>query len=636
MSAMDPREPSSDPVRVCLFGTYDRLAHPRIAVLEAALRERGAQVVEAHAPAWPGGTEEKLSMARSPLSPGRVLRLARSWSRLARRYRRVGPHDVVLVGYFGHLDVLLARLLARRKRLVLDMFLSVYDTVVLDRKVVGPGSPAARLARQLDRLAVRCADLALLDTPQQVDFAVDVLGLPRRKLAAVPVGAEPAHFAPGPPPDDGPLRVLFYGTFIPLHGTRTIARAIRQVHSEDIAFTIVGRGQERAAFDRELAGSEGVTVHDWLPYDQIGELVAGHDVVLGIFGGTDKAQRVVPGKVYQAACAGRAIVTADTPATRAAFGPDEVVLVPPDDPDALAVSLRELVKDRPRVAELGRRARARYQRDYAPAAIGERLVGLLGRPDAPEWVRPPRFLLRLDLVRQLLPRLSGDQPVLEIGFGAGAILEELAEHGFVPVVGIDYSAGATRLTAERLARFPAASRPRLLRATLDALDPAKARFGSILAFEVLEHVEDDRGLLEQAFRLLDPGGRMLISVPAHQRRFSVVDEMAGHVRRYEREELRARFTEAGFEVELLWCYGYPLANLLERVRRVLTSPPEPGGPDALAVRTAESGNMVPARGLIRLLVRPTTMAPFLLAQRRFLGSDRGDGYLLLARKPAAI
>jgi hypothetical protein len=71
------------------------------------------------------------------------------------------------------------------------------------------------------------------------------------------------------------------------------------------------------------------------------------------------------------------------------------------------------------------------------------------------------------------------------------------------------------------------------------------------------------------------------------------------------------------------------------VRRVLTSPPEPGGLEALQLRTAESGNMVPARGLIRLLVRPATMAPFLFVQRRFLGGDRGDGYLLLARKPAA-
>lgn len=427
--------------------------------------------------------------------------------------------------------------------------------------------------------------------------------------------------------------MLFYSTFIPLHGSHVVARAIRQVHGEEVVFTVVGRGQERAAFDREVAGLDAAVVHDWVPYDRLGELVGGHDVVLGLFGDTDKAWRVVPGKVYQAACAGRAIVTADTPAMRAAFDPDEVVLVPPGDPDALANALRELIKDEGRRAELGRRARARFERDYTPAAIGRRLGGLLEPPDEPKWVRPPRFLLRLDLVRRLLARLPRDLPVLEVGYGAGAMLEEVAAQGFGPVVGIDFSESAARLAQERLARFPAESRPRVLRATLDALDPAKARFGSILAFEVLEHVEDDRRLLAQAFGLLEPGGHMLASVPAHQRRFSVVDELVGHVRRYEREELRSRFTEAGFEVEVLWCYGYPLANILERVRRAVTTPPEPGSPEVLRLRSAESGNVVPARGLVGLLVRPATIAPFLLAQRLFLDSDRGDGYLVLARKP---
>jgi glycosyltransferase involved in cell wall biosynthesis len=630
------REPADQPpLRVCLFGSYDRVAHPRIAVLEAALREAGAEVVEAHAPAWPGGTEEKLAAARRPLHPVRLARLARTWRRLVASYRRAGPHDVVLVGYFGHLDVLLARLLARRKRVVLDMFLSVYDTVVLDRKSVRPAGVQARLATLLDRLAVRACDLALLDTPQQVDFAVQVLGLPARKLAAVPVGAEPERFPPSPPPEAGPMKVLFYATFIPLHGSHVVARAIRQVDGEEIAFTVVGQGQERDAFDREVAALEGVTVRDWVPYHRLGELVAGHDVVLGLFGDTGKACRVVPGKVYQAACAGRAVVTADTPALRAAFGPDEVVLVPPGDPDALATALRELAKERARVAELGRRARDRFERDYTTAAIGHRLAALLRPPDGPAWVRPPRFLLRLDLVHRLLPRLPRELPVLEVGYGAGAMLEELAARGFAPVVGIDFSGSAARLARRRLARFPAASRPKVMRATLDALDPARSRFGSILAFEVLEHVQDDRGLLAQAFALLEPGGCMLASVPAHQRRFSVVDELVGHVRRYEREQLRDRFVEAGFEVEVLWCYGYPLANVLERVRRAVTTPPEPGSAEALQLRSAESGNVIPARGLVRLLVRPITMLPFLLAQRLFLAGDRGDGYLVLARKPTS-
>jgi hypothetical protein len=193
--------PDLPPLRVCLFGSYDRVAHPRIAVLEAALRQAGAEVVEAHAPAWPGGTQEKLAAARRPLHPATLISLAGTWRRLAARYRQVGPHEVVLVGYFGHLDVLLARLLARRRRVVLDMFLSVYDTVVLDRKTVRPTGAQARLARLLDRLAVRASDLALLDTPSRSTSpsrcsACRPASSPRSRSGRSPAASRPAR----PPP----------------------------------------------------------------------------------------------------------------------------------------------------------------------------------------------------------------------------------------------------------------------------------------------------------------------------------------------------------------------------------------------------------------------------------------------------
>jgi glycosyltransferase involved in cell wall biosynthesis/SAM-dependent methyltransferase len=598
-----------------------------------------------------------------------VLRLAAAWLRLALHAGNLRRYDVVLVGYFGHLDVHLARLLAGRRRVVLDMFLSVYDTVVLDRAAVAPGSLPARLCRLVDRRAVRASRLALLDTQAQVEFCRGVLGIPAAALASVPVGAEPARFPFHPPAGDGPLRVLFYGSFIPLHGTATLARAIRLLDGATVELTVVGRGQERDAFDRVVAGAANLTVLDWVDYDRLGELVANHHVVLGIFGTSGKAARVIPNKVYQAACAGRAVVTADTPAVREAFSDAEAVLVPAGDPGALAAALRALAADRERVAELGRRARARFERDYAPEPLGRRLTAVLqglgcatpsprdagapkregsrgrygvlgvvhtppaGAAQGTEWVPPPRFLLRLDLVRRLLARLDKGQPVLELGFGAGAMLEELARQGFGKVVGTDFSASAVRSAARRLADLPPDRRPRLLRASLDAFDPAQVQFASILAFEVLEHVEDDKGLLNQAYDLLRPGGRVLASVPAHQRRFSAVDAVVGHYRRYERDQLRQRFLEAGFQVETLWCYGFPLANVLDGVRRRITTPPQPGSPQALAMRSAESGNMIPARGLIKLLVRPVTMAPFITMQRLFLHSDLGPGYIILARKP---
>jgi glycosyltransferase involved in cell wall biosynthesis len=369
------------PLRVCLFGTYDRIAHPRIAILEAALRAAGAEVSQAHVPAWKGGTEEKLRAATNPLRPLAPLRLAAAWVRLARRFRQVGPQDVVLVGYFGHLDVHLARLLAGRRRVVLDMYLSVYDTVVLDRGSVAPGTLRARLCRLLDRRAVRASRLALLDTRAQVEFCSRVLGIPRAKLAAVPVGAEPERFPHRPPAEGGPLRVLFYGSFIPLHGTGTLAAAIPLLEGAPIELTVVGRGQERAAFDRQIAGAANVTVLDWVDYDRLGELVADHHVVIGILGTSEKASRVVPNKVFQAACAGRAIVSADTPAIREAFADGELALIPPGDPQALAATLRALADDRDLVAALGRRARARFEREHAPEPLGRRLTALLRQPE---------------------------------------------------------------------------------------------------------------------------------------------------------------------------------------------------------------------------------------------------------------
>ena len=638
-----PGRDANPPLRVCLFGTYDRVTHPRIAILEGALRSVGVEVVEAHAPRWSGGTSEKLQVASRPLRLRAIWRQAVAWGRLVRRYRQAGPHDVVLVGYFGHLDVHLARFLAGRRR------------VVLDRGMGVPDGPRARLTRLVDRAAVAASRLALLDTEAQIDFCARELGIPRGKLAAVPVGAEPDRFPVTPVPEGGPLQVLFYGSFIPLHGTQTLAAAIRRLDGEPIRFTVVGQGQERAAFDRAAAGLGNVTVIDWTDYDELGDLVAAHHVVLGVFGDGDKASRVVANKVYQAACAGRAIVTADTPATRAAFAPGEVVLVPPADPEALAGALRQLAADRAWLVELGGQARKRFERDYDLAPLGRRLLALL-RPEPepaspaavspPEpapaaepaaepggtgaWVPAPRFLLRLDLIRRLLPRLPQDQPLLELGFGAGGILVEVAERGFRDVVGVDSSASAVRDATRQLQRLPPGDRPRLLRCDLGALNPARAQFGSILAFEVLEHIEDDREALSQTYQLLAPGGRMLVSVPAHQRRFSAVDEAVGHYRRYERDQLVERFVRAGFEVETLWSYGYPLANLLETVRARFTKAPAAG---ALEARSAESCNMIPARRLVKLLVRPATMAPFLLLQRLFVGTDRGDGYILLAHKP---
>ncbi len=74
-------------------------------------------------------------------------------------------------------------------------------------------------------------------------------------------------------------------------------------------------------------------------------------------------------------------------------------------------------------------------------------------------------------------------------------------------------------------------------------------FGLVFAFEILEHVEDDEGLLAEIVRVLEPGGQFVMSVPVHTSKWSPLDEACGHVRRYDPSELLGKVKDAGFHVK---------------------------------------------------------------------------------------
>ncbi|WFR66548.1 glycosyltransferase [Curtobacterium flaccumfaciens] len=307
-------------------------------------------------------------------------RLARSWSVLtckALRVRRSGRPDALLVGYMGHFDVWLARLLFPRTPIVLDHL--VFAATTAQDRGVGDTGLKQRLLRFLDRSALRIADVVVVDTEEHRDLVPDHL---RDKAVVVPVGAtERWYDAAGPGAvdhdvPDGPLRVVFFGLFTPLQGAVTIGAAIGLLTREDgITFTMIGAGQD---LDAARAAARGGAETDWVPWVESAELpavVARHDVGIGITGTTAKALKVVPNKVYQCAAAGLAVVTSDSAPQRRAFG-DAVVAVPAGDAAALAAALRGLAADRGLLAE--RRAAAssaaeRFRPVSAVEPLDERL-----------------------------------------------------------------------------------------------------------------------------------------------------------------------------------------------------------------------------------------------------------------------
>jgi SAM-dependent methyltransferase len=177
------------------------------------------------------------------------------------------------------------------------------------------------------------------------------------------------------------------------------------------------------------------------------------------------------------------------------------------------------------------------------------------------WYRARREILA-DLIRRRI-KLPANARILEIGCGTGHNLMMLKQFGKVDGVEIDPAARA--IASSRLGHAVKDS-------PLPALAGIDARAYDLVAIlDVLEHVEQDREALVSIAERLKPGGKILITVPAHPWMWSAHDEVNHHKRRYTRKSLSAVIAAAGLKVEMMSWFNsllFPLAATARAIGRV--------------------------------------------------------------------
>ena len=164
---------------------------------------------------------------------------------------------------------------------------------------------------------------------------------------------------------------------------------------------------------------------------------------------------------------------------------------------------------------------------------------ILYKTEATHWWLAARRKIVLDFIRQRYPNRH-DLEILDAGCGTGVMLQELQPLG--TAVGVDISEEALQFCRKRgLENVRNA----------DVLElPFKARhFDFVAALDVVEHIDDDVRALREFWRVLKPGGRLFIFVPAHRWLWSLQDDVSHHKRRYVASTLRRAVTSAGFEIE---------------------------------------------------------------------------------------
>ncbi len=179
-----------------------------------------------------------------------------------------------------------------------------------------------------------------------------------------------------------------------------------------------------------------------------------------------------------------------------------------------------------------KRGRARAEFSAADAELAETLDNLDGAGNYAGWI--------FELIE---PHLGGE--VLEIGAGHGTFTEMLARKA-TRVVASDIS---QRCVSRLRERFRGEEQVEILLGSVDSA-AAHGPFDTVVMINVLEHIEDDDGALaELRGRVLRPGGRVVLWVPAFSFLYSDFDRRIGHYRRYTRSGLRAQLSQAGYQVQ---------------------------------------------------------------------------------------
>lgn len=263
---------------------------------------------------------------------------------------KFADYDSVFIGFAPQLVLPLFFTKFKGNKIIIDFFISLFDTYVFDRKKVAENSILAKILFYIDKKTLKLADEIVVDTRAHGEYFINTLGCDEKKVEVLYLEADRQIYHPVEKIKKNftveKFTVLYFGSILPLQGVDVVLDAIELLKDcSNIYFNIIGPLPKE---NKPL--SENVLCYEWLEQEQLAKKIAEADLCLaGHFASNiDKAKRTIPGKAYIYKAMAKEMILGDNPANHEIFSENDdlVHFVKMGDAQALAKKIREIAEDK--------------------------------------------------------------------------------------------------------------------------------------------------------------------------------------------------------------------------------------------------------------------------------------------------
>lgn len=232
-------------------------------------------------------------------------------------------YDVVMIGFMAQMIVPLFYFKFRKTTVIVDFFISIFDTLVDDRKKFRSSSIPARVVHYIDKLTLQKADIVISDTTVHGDYFAKEFNVERSKILTMYLEADSSVFGYRNTEKPVELRdkyvVLYFGSILPLQGINVVldAIALAEEREKDLYFIVIGPIKNKY----NVVPTANAKYIEWLEYEELASYISFSDLCLaGHFSDSiGKANRTIPGKAYIYESIGKRMVLGNTEANRELF-----------------------------------------------------------------------------------------------------------------------------------------------------------------------------------------------------------------------------------------------------------------------------------------------------------------------------